>query len=193
VFKRFPIMTDKHWYAVTYGPLVVVVLDGNASRLGDKEWTKQRAWYKTLLVEADRNPGVRGVVVMVHQPAFTNSTVTGDEPTIESDVLAPLLQAKKTVAMLSGHVHSYERFARHDGNGEKMLVVSGGGGGPRAELEVGDKRRHPDDLFDGPSVRDFNFAIYEIDEDGIQATVRGLAKGATEVRDIDHFAMKWPD
>eukprot|EP01102_Stenamoeba_stenopodia_P008290 TRINITY_DN236_c0_g3_i1.p1 TRINITY_DN236_c0_g3~~TRINITY_DN236_c0_g3_i1.p1 ORF type:complete len:232 (-),score=72.79 TRINITY_DN236_c0_g3_i1:154-768(-) len=37
--------------------------------------------------------------------------------------------------MISGHVHSYERFHKHG----KWFVVSGGGGGPRAPL----RKRHP--------------------------------------------------
>jgi hypothetical protein len=136
----------------------------------------------------DRDEDVRGVLVVMHHPAYTNSTVTSDEPHVQSTFVPAFLRARKTMAMLAGHVHSYERFER----GGKVFVVSGGGGGPRAELATGDARRHTDDLFAGPALRDFNFTVYTLGDRGIDADVRGLAKGADVVRTIDRFAMRWP-
>lgn len=73
-----------------------------------------------------------------------------------------------------------------------MFVVSGGGGGPRAKLATGSDRRHPDDLFDGPALRDFNFTVYTLSSQGIDAQVMGLAKGNEEVRVMDRFFVRWP-
>jgi hypothetical protein len=188
VFPRFPLDGAAHWLTIALGPLRIVVLDSNDERLGAADWSREIAWYESTLRALDADPEVRGVFVAFHHPPFTNSTVTGDEPQVQRALVPPFARARKTLAMLNGHVHSYERFAR-DG---KTYVVSGGGGGPRARLETGDGRRHPEDLYDGPALRDFNFATYAIDDAGVHAEVHGLPAGAAEWATIDRFDLPWP-
>jgi Icc-related predicted phosphoesterase len=188
VFSRIPLTQKRHWYSVAFGPLRLVVLDSNDSQLSKEEWQEQRRWYEETLDTADASAQTRGVLVLLHHPPFTNSTVTSDEPAVQSAFVPGLLRAKKTLAMLSGHVHDYERFER---NG-KTFLVSGGGGGPRAELQAGDKRRHPDDLFAGPSIRDFHFTIYTVSETAVEAEVRGLPKGGAAFYTMDRFTLRYP-
>jgi hypothetical protein len=188
LFPRFPLDAHRHWFAFAFGPLQIVVLDANQGRLAAGEWHAQVDWYASTLDGFDRDPAVRGVVVTFHEPPYTNSTVTGDEGYVQTDLVPPFARATKTLAMLNGHVHSYERFVR----GGKVFVVSGGGGGPRARLATGADRRHPDDVFLGPSVRDFNFTVYTLTAAGVDAEVRGLAKGGSEVRVLDRFTIGWP-
>jgi hypothetical protein len=185
VFFRFPVLERKHWYAITFGPLRLVVLDSNKGRLAKTEWEAQRKWYEETLDAADASEDTRGVLVLLHHPPFTNSTVTHDEEHVQSAFLPAFLRAKKTLAMLCGHVHNYERFAV----GGKMLVVSGGGGGPRHRLSIGDKRRHPDDLVAGLPIRDFNFTIYTVRRTGLDAEVRGLPKGGHDFYSMDRFEL----
>jgi hypothetical protein len=90
--------------------------------------------------------------------------------------------------MLNGHVHSYERYVREG----KTFVVSGGGGGPRAELATGNARRHTDERSTGPAVRDFNFTVYTLGARGVSAQVRGLARGETQWHVLDTFELAWP-
>ena len=188
LFPRFPLDARRHWFAFAFGPLRIVVLDANRSHLTKGEWDAQVGWYAGALADFDRDPAVRGVVVMFHQPPYTNSTITGDEAYVQTDLVPPLARAKKTLAMLNGHVHNYERFVR----GGKVFVVSGGGGGPRAPLATGADRRHLDDLFQGSSVRDFHFTVYTLTEAGVDAEVRGVAKGASDVHVMDRFTIAWP-
>ncbi len=188
VFARFPHLQQRHWYAVAWGPVRLVVLDSNAGDLGERAWQEQKGWYQGTLDAIDRDPEARGALVLLHHPPFTNSTVTGDEPRVQRDVLPAFLAAKKTMAMMAGHVHSYERFAR----GGKALIVSGGGGGPRAALATGADRRHPDDLFEGPSPRDFNFVVMTVTEGGLAAEVRGLPKGGAAFTPMDWFFLPFP-
>lgn len=188
VFGRFPVLERKHWYTVAFGPLLLVVLDSNETRLGKTEWEAQKKWYEETLDAADASGDTRGVLVLLHHPPFTNSTVTGDEMHVQRAFLPAFLRAKKTLAMLCGHVHNYERFAV----GGKMLVVSGGGGGPRHRLATGGGRRHPDDLFAGPPIRDFNFTIYTVHETGLDAEVRGLPKGGHDFYSMDRFELPFP-
>ena len=73
-----------------------------------------------------------------------------------------------------------------------MLVVSGGGGRPRAPLDVGPGRRHADDRFAGPALRDFNYVIYTVSSAGLAAETRGLPKGGAVFAPIDRFDLPWP-
>jgi hypothetical protein len=187
-FARFPHLAGKHWYTLAWGPLRLVVLDSNPGDLGEDGWREQKAWLDRSLAELDRNPEVRGTLVLLHHPPFTNSTVTGDEEHVQRDLLPAFLASKRTLAMMSGHVHSYERFAR----GGKTFVVSGGGGGPRARLQTGAERRHPDDLYAGPALRDFNFVVMIVEEKGVAAEVRGLPKGGDTFAVIDRFFLPFP-
>ena len=184
-FQRFPHLENKHFYAIAYGPVRLVFLDSNIDELSPAAWEAQRVWYEKTLADFDADPGVRGVLVLAHHPPYTNSTVTSDELYMQRVIVPPLLRAKKTLGLLSGHVHSYERFAREG----KMFVVSGGGGGPRARLAEGDGRRHPDDLVVGPPLRSFHFTVFTVTSEGLTAEVMGLPKGGTRVAPMDHFTL----
>jgi 3',5'-cyclic AMP phosphodiesterase CpdA len=189
VAARFPHLAGQHFYTVAFGPVRLVVLDSNAGELGLRRWREELRSYARTLAELDRDPAVRGVIVLLHHPPFTNSTVTGDEEHVQRDVVPAFLGARKTLALMSGHVHSYERFARAG----KTFVVSGGGGGPRARLATGAARRHPDDLFAGPALRDFNFLLVTVRADGLAVEVRGLPKGGETWRTMDRFDLPFAE
>jgi hypothetical protein len=107
---------------------------------------------------------------------------------VQRFIVPPFVRADKTLAMLSGHVHSYERFMRSG----KLFVVTGGGGGPRAKLNAGSDRRHSDDLFAGPALRDFNFVLFTVASSGLTAEVMGLPKGGTSFSRVDRFSLPFP-
>jgi hypothetical protein len=187
-FARFPGLHGQRWYVRAWGPLRLVVLSSNEDEMCRREWRAQKRWYEQTLADLDRDPAVRGVLVLMHHPPYTNSTVTSDERHVQRDFVPAFLAARKTLALMTGHVHSYERFERQG----KAFIVSGGGGGPRARLLSGAKRRHPDDLYDGPPLRDFNYVRIKVGADGLSAEVRGLAKGGRELRAIDRFFLRFP-
>lgn len=187
-FARFPHLGYEHWYSIAHGPLRLVVLDSNRDDLTPRGWSREITWFADTLAAFDRDPEVRGVIVLLHHPPYTNSTVTSDEEHVQQAFVPPFVSAKKTLAMLSGHVHSYERFVRQN----KTFVVSGGGGGPRAALHTGASRRHPDDQFAGPALRDFNFLLIGATPAGVEVTVMGLPKGGSAWREMDGFALPWP-
>jgi Icc-related predicted phosphoesterase len=132
-FGCFPHLTGRRWYSAAYGPLGLVFLDSNRRFLSALRWREQVAWYECELERFENDRAVRGVLVFVHHPPYTNSTITSDEAHVQSFFVPAFQRASKTLAMLSGHVHSYERFAR----GGKTFLVAGGGGGPRARLATG--------------------------------------------------------
>src|SRR4029450_789587 len=108
-------------------------------------WREQLIWYRKLLDLWEEDNEVRGIVVLLHHPPFTNSRVTSDTRHVQRDFVPAFLLSEKTLAMVSGHVHHYERYVREG----KTFLVAGGGGGPRAPLAEGARRRHADDLFSG--------------------------------------------
>jgi 3',5'-cyclic AMP phosphodiesterase CpdA len=188
-FERFPMLAGRRWHADTYGSLGMLFLDSNERELGREAWREQEAWLGETLAALDADPAVRGVVVFVHHPPFTNSTVTGDELHVRRAFVPPFAAARKTLAMVAGHVHSYEHFVR-DG---KTFLVAGGGGGPRARLARGAARRHADDLFDGPELRHFHFLLFSPGPSGLDVEVVGLEKGAQECAPLSRFTLSWAD
>jgi Icc-related predicted phosphoesterase len=186
-FARFPHLSGRRWYSVTYGPLGLVFLDSNEKALGKTLWSEERAWFASELARFDADRAVRGTVVFVHHPPFTNSTVTPDESHVQRAFVPPFLTAKKTLAMISGHVHSYEQFAK----GGKTFLVTGGGGGPRVRLASGAARRHPEDAFPGPEVRLFHFLLCSPGKEGLQIEVVGLDKGGNAFGALTRFALPW--
>src|ERR1700722_19397323 len=145
LFPRFPLDASRHWFRVDFGPLGIVVLDSNKDRLDPAQWREQIAWYIDELQNLDHDSHVRGVFVMLHHAPYTNSGDPGEDEDVQRDIVPPLLNATKTMALLSGHVHSYQRFLL----GNKTFVVSGGGGGPRVKVAIDSDRRRPYDLFPG--------------------------------------------
>jgi predicted phosphohydrolase len=187
-FERFPTLAGRHWHAETYGSLGMLFLDSNEHELGREAWREQKAWLRETLSGFDADPAIAGVVVFVHHPPFTNSTVTGDELHVRRAFVPPFAAARKTLAMVAGHVHSYEHFVR----GAKTFLVAGGGGAPRARLARGAARRHADDLFDGPELRHFHFLLWTPGASGLDVEVVGLEKRARECAPLARFTLPWP-
>jgi 3',5'-cyclic AMP phosphodiesterase CpdA len=187
-FARFPSLAGRHWHAARYGPLALVALDSNIRFLPPAAWEEQRSWFAGELARADADRQVRGTLVLVHHPPYTNSTVTGDETHVQRAFVPPFAAAEKAIVMLSGHVHSYERFER----GGKTYVVAGGGGGPRARLAAGERRRHADDLFDGPPVRHFHYILSTVTAEGLSFEMKGMDKGGSAFEPLDCFLLPWP-
>lgn len=127
----------EHRYAVTLGPLHLVVLDSNLD-LGPG--SAQRAWLDADLAAAS----APWRVVAFHHPVYSGGP-HGDTPGFAAS-LGPVLDARGVDLVLNGHDHDYERThpllagAVTDPSGGPtytdpvgpVYVVSGGGG---AELD----------------------------------------------------------
>jgi 3',5'-cyclic AMP phosphodiesterase CpdA len=187
-FARFPHLEGRRWHAVTYGPLRILALDSNLRFLTPTTWEEQRLWFERQLSEADADGEIRGVLVLVHHPPYTNSTVTSDEVHVQRTFVPGFERSAKTLAMLSGHVHSYERFLRAG----KAYVVTGGGGGPRVRLAAESRRRHSDDLFGGPSIRDFHYLVGTVTPAGLEIEMKGMPKGGEAFAALERFTLAWP-
>lgn len=190
-FARFPHIDRRSYYEASYGALRLIFLNSNKDQLSEAAWDAQIRWYKDALRRLDADPSVRGALVLLHHPPYTNSTVTGDVDHVKLELVPPFMAAQKTLAMISGHVHNYERFYRRG----KAFLVSGGGGGPRAALALGSRRRHPDDLFDGPSVRPFHYLYVKPSPAGLSFDVTALGPLRADDRAtfsvMERFELPW--
>jgi predicted MPP superfamily phosphohydrolase len=187
-FARLPHLHRHRWYERRYGALALIFLDSNAGRLRRYEWREQQRWYEATLSRLDADPSVRGVLVFLHHSPWTNSSVVDDDGDVLSTFVPAFRRKKKTMAMLSGHAHGYERFEAWG----KALIVSGGGGGPRGPLLTGSQRRHPDEMFAGPALRNFNFLELTQLRSGLHTEVVGLPKESQTFCRMEAFDLPWP-
>jgi Icc-related predicted phosphoesterase len=185
-FARFPHLAGRHWYSMSYGQLGLIFLDSNVRRLAAWRWQEQIAWYRQELERFEDDEEIAGVLVLLHHPPYTNSTLTPDGRHVQRAFVPAFMQARKTLAMISGHVHSYERFERA---GKTFLVT--GGGGPRIKLATGRWRRHMDDLFDGPPWRHFHFLRLTLSLTGLEVEMRGLREHESGFETLDCFTSPW--
>ena len=181
---RFPSLAGSRWSMRVWGRLGLLLLDSNEEVLGEGRWAAQQTFARTALDTFDRDPAVRGVLVLAHHPPFTNSKTTGDEEAVQRAFLPGFFAAKKTLAFISGHAHAYERFEERG----RAFIVSGGGGGPRVGLLSGAEARHAD-RFSGPSPRPFHYLVIDQGQAGARVVVRGFDKGETTARVIDTFEL----
>lgn len=120
-----------HWYALTYGPMRVVVLNDTTVDVGDIVGAEAEFLRGTLAnVDRARTPFV---VTMHHQPMFTTSSSHRPfAPTLNTWL--PIMDAAGVDVDISGHVHSYEssvpmRGGRpsEDGHGTRFFAFGGAG------------------------------------------------------------------
>ncbi len=179
----FPVFQKTHRYSIKYGNIVFIILDSNRDNLSGNKWSQQREWFENKLKYYDSDSSVKGIIVCLHHPPYSNSIVTGDNINVQEVFVQPFLNSKKTIAMISGHAHTYERF-REKG---KMFIVSGGGGGPRVLLKTGINTHK--DLVNLPSLRPFNYLLLYPESARIKIIARGLDKGTSHFYRIDNFSI----
>ena len=184
LFTRVPNLGDKRWRELRREGLALVLLDDNRKHLGGTAFAEEMTWYRERLAGADADPTVRGVLVFTHHPPWTNAWVLSDNRVTTEHVLPPFLAAKKTLALLSGHAHTYERFE----TAGKTLLVTGGGGGPPMRLRRGRWRRH-EDRAPGGAVRGYHYLTITARGDGLEVAVRGLARDASEFREVERLTL----
>jgi 3',5'-cyclic AMP phosphodiesterase CpdA len=184
--ERFPELEGNRWHRRRFESLELVFLDSNAAAHTDADWKEQLRWFSGVLDGADADASCRGTLVFVHHPPFTNSTVTRGSGIVRRAFVDPFVGANKTRAMLSGHVHSYERFER----GGKTFVVSGGGGGPRVRLYAERLARHRD-LYrpTSRSRRPCHYLSMVVTADALSIDAIGLEKGCRSFAVMETFEL----
>ncbi len=181
--ERFPVLKGSHWYTETCDSVGLIFLDSNDPEYSSEQWQSQVDWFRNKLISFDNDTSIRGILVFAHHPPYTNSLITGDEMQVQLGFVPAFDKSRKTLAFITGHAHTYERFIE---NG-KTFIVSGGGGGPRVLLKTGSDIHH--DYYNGPSPRPFNYLIINKSDGGINFTVKGVEKGSSKFFTMEQFTL----
>lgn len=178
-WARFPELERAKWYSLRAGPLFVLFLDSNLSELSDEERGTQRLFAKKSVVSADADPEVAFIAVAFHHPPYSNGP---HPPAVDAlnELLRPLSFAQKLKLVITGHVHSYERFVQ----GGLTYLVSGGCGAPPYPVEIDPARRRFAPAYDGPAERGYHFVECTVD--------RSALRCAAQVLDGDRFVALDP-
>ena len=169
-FTRFPHLEHRGWYSFTWKKVGLIMFDSKFSTLSLEEIREQAQWCLGELGKFEKDEKVDFVIVCCHEPPFTNSRVVSPNEKVKILFADPFVQFEKTSLFFSGHSHSYERFQ----SGNKLFVVSGGGGGPRHKVHVDPKKQRREDLFLGPELRFFHICELQVGEEGLAYSVLRL-------------------
>jgi Icc-related predicted phosphoesterase len=176
--ERFPSQSDEAHGVTRLGRIALVTVDSNFDQLSQSDIYRQAEHYRKALGELEEDRTITGIVVASHHPPYTNSDMGANHDVI-SMFAEPFLRARKTRLFLSGHVHSYERFSA----GDKMFVVTGGGGGPRRSVSTASDRPFQNDAYRTGTIRPFHYVQLEVSDTAISAEVRMLQKSGFKVGD----------
>jgi 3',5'-cyclic AMP phosphodiesterase CpdA len=128
LFKYRSTMTQPYCYWVLEAPFVHVIglysnIDGQLDRRGEQ---RQRDWLVERLREA---PSDKWLIVASHHPCFSLDETHGGYVEIKSAMDSAFLASGRVPDLvLSGHVHSYQRFSRAFEGKSVPYIVAGGGG-----------------------------------------------------------------
>ena len=181
---RFPYATSLPQVVRLADSVVMLVVDSNIETLPDHLQERQEKLYRQLLTRFDRDPAVRGVIVASHHPPYSNSDLPIDRRVREM-FAPPFLKATKTMLFLSGHIHSYERIEIEG----KTFIVSGGGGGPRREVDTSASRPFHTDRYRLGTLRYHHFVDLTVRPEGLRGEVYMLVD--EEFKLGDGFALRW--
>jgi 3',5'-cyclic AMP phosphodiesterase CpdA len=122
-FETFPHLRGARWYRVRLGPVVILMLDSNRRSLGPR-WAEQLAWLDQELAATRHDRTVGLVALLSHHPPL--STSRGGSQTVLRELYARAAAYPRFRLHLSGHHHAYQ----HLQDGDRHVLVAGGGGGP---------------------------------------------------------------
>jgi hypothetical protein len=121
-------MTQPYVYWTLEAPFATIVgLYSNVDGLLDARGTaEQQQWFEDQVSNA---PSDKALIIAVHHPPYSLDTTHGGYPDIEI-AIDRAIQASGRIPtlVLSGHVHSYQRFERDFGEKKVPYIVAGAGG-----------------------------------------------------------------
>jgi len=123
-----PTMTQPYVYWTLQAPFVRIIgLYSNVDGSLDARGTSEQQQWLTRQIEA--TPKDECLLIAVHHPPYSLDTTHGGYPEIEV-AIDGAIQATGRIpdAVLSGHVHSYQRYERSLGTKRVPYVIAGAGG-----------------------------------------------------------------
>jgi hypothetical protein len=123
-----PTMTQPYVYWTLDAPFATIIglysnVDGTLDARGTSE---QQQWFQGQVSSAAKD---KALIVTVHHPPYSLDTAHGGYPDIEI-ALDRVIQSTGRIptAVLSGHVHSYQRYERTLGDKKVPYIIAGAGG-----------------------------------------------------------------
>jgi hypothetical protein len=166
---RFPALR-RQWYVRRIGPMAVILLNSNFSRLTQEECLRQEEWYERSLDSLDADSSVAAVVVGCHHPPYTNSRIASPSEEVQREFLPAFFNSRKAKLFLSGHAHTFEHFVI----GKKDFLVIGGGGGLLHPLLPPGEQRWPDQFPHAGERSFFHYLRVRCGEDRLSVEVMAL-------------------
>jgi len=154
-FARFPYLGRRRWYRLDVGPVVFLMLDSNFSMMSPADVNRQLQWVNEMLDICEQDSRVRLAAIVTHHPPFTHSYNESRNVEVLHYVLPATIGHGKFRLFISGHSHTYERFAL----GAVNYIVTGGGG---ARLDVTPAAVFPRDQYGGGEIRGFHYCLMTI-------------------------------
>ena len=163
-FSRFKYFKkNQTWFSFIVNGLGIILINSNKDNMKIEELNYQLNWFNNKIDEFDSLNSVDHIIIVSHHPPYTNMKVKyfknslpfidkkeRDNYYLRENYVQKYLKSKKAALFISGHTHSYEHFIID----EKHFIVSGGGGAPRDPISL-DGDYH--DIYNGPSIRNFNY------------------------------------
>lgn len=121
-------MTQPYVYWTFETPFVTVIglysnVDGTLDARGTSQ---QQQWFQDQMSKAAKD---KALLVTIHHPPYSLDTTHGGYPDIEISIdRAIQTSGRVPTAVLSGHVHSYQRFERSLKAKKVPYVIAGAGG-----------------------------------------------------------------
>jgi 3',5'-cyclic AMP phosphodiesterase CpdA len=201
-------MTQPYVYWTLDAPFVTIIglysnIDGNLDGRGGFE---QKRWLREQLTAAANQN--KCLVVAVHHPPFSLDRPHGGSP----DILSALDRAvadsgKAPDVVLSGHVHSYQRFTRRANGRDLPFVVAGAGGYAHFPKAMHKLQTNPDDgspiqtpfqtTVGGVTLEAYNdtepgFLLVTVDDKTLKAEYYLVPFEDTPPADpVDAFTLNW--
>ena len=123
-----PTMTQPYVYWTLEAPFTRIIglysnVDGSLDARGT---TEQQRWLNAQMAAV---PTDQCLILAVHHPPYSLDTTHGGYPEIEVAIDTAIKETGRVpTAVLSGHIHSYQRYERTLGNTKVPYIVAGAGG-----------------------------------------------------------------
>jgi hypothetical protein len=125
------------------------------------------------------------IVVCCHEPPYSNGKVVPPNTKVRTFFAEPFQRSVKTSLFFSGHSHTYERFLKEG----KTFIVSGGGGGPRHDVNTDTASQSEPEQYKGPERRFFHFCEITLQGHDLLVRVSALFKN-NELENVETFLIR---
>ncbi len=188
ISNRFTELTDSTWRSFKFKNVGFILLNSN-TELSEEMNESQMQWYINEIDRLDQDNEVQNIIVVTHQPPYTNGTGIGfgDDEFVKENFVESFNKSKKANLFVSGHCHNYEHLLIDN----KHFIISGGGGGPRRSIDL------EGDYYDitigedkDKSVRDFHFIEVIVEGQKLKFIVHTFNKESKRWGVGDEFSLR---